>query len=126
MSLLKKIFGERPEETVSKLNWIPLTELSQLKEIATSEKTVGIFKHSIRCYTSKIVKKQFEQGFDLDADQITMYYLDLVTYREISNEISSKYNLRHESPQLLIIKNDKLMAEDSHMGILQLEVTKFI
>jgi len=126
MSILKKIFGEKPKETVSKLKWIPLTELSQLIEISNSEKTVGVFKHSTRCSISSMVKRQFERGFELEQDQIDMYYLDLIAYREISNEVAQKYRLQHESPQLLIIKNDKLVAEGSHSGILNIDLSKLI
>lgn len=126
MGILKKIFGESSKEVVLKLKWIPLMELRQLKEISNSKKTVGIFKHSTRCFTSITIKKQFERNFEFDTDQMDIYYLDLLSYREISNEITSKYNLRHESPQLLIIKNDKLIAADSHSSILNMDLFKFI
>lgn len=126
MGLLKKIFGETSDPVVSKLKWIPLTEISQLREISNSEKTVGVFKHSTRCYTSKVAKKQFERSFDCDSESIDMYFLDLIAYRTISNEIALKYNVRHESPQLLIIKNDKSVADDSHMGIMNIDISSFI
>ena len=126
MGLFRKIFGEASEPVASKVKWIPLTELSQLEEIATSKKPVGIFKHSTRCYTSKVVKSQFEKRFDCNSELIDMYYLDLIAYRSISNEIASKYDVIHESPQLLIIKNDELIADDSHMGIMNISVESFI
>ncbi len=126
MSIFKKIFGESPKTSVSKLNWIPLTEMSQLETIAKANKTVGIFKHSTRCSISSMVKKQFERGFEFDSNQIDIYYLDLISYRDISNEIARKYELLHESPQLLIIKNDKLVAEGSHSDILNIDLAKFI
>ncbi|MCK5815906.1 MAG: bacillithiol system redox-active protein YtxJ [Flavobacteriaceae bacterium] len=127
MSLLKKIFGETAsEEPVSKVNWILLTEISQLETISKSEKTVGIFKHSTRCYTSKVVLREFEKDFDVDGESIDMYFLDLIAYRSISDEITKKYNLCHESPQLLIIKKDTLVASDSHMEIVNLEIASFI
>lgn len=126
MGLLKKIFGEAASESVSKVNWIPLTELSQLETISKSEKVVGVFKHSTRCYTSKVVLRQFEKDFDDLAESIDMYFLDLIAYRSISNKIAEKYNLWHESPQLLIIKKDNLVASDSHMGIVNLEIASFI
>ena len=108
MGILKNIFSERSESSKPRLHWIPLTSISQLDAIASSKKTAGIFKHSTRCGTSMMAKRRFESDFDLELDEIDMYYLDVLSYREISNQLASDYNVWHESPQLLIIKNGEL------------------
>ena len=46
-----------------------------------------------------------------------LYFLDLIRYREISDMIEEKYNVVHQSPQVLIIHNDKCIYHQSHMGI---------
>ena len=76
MSLFKNIFGSSEEQNlVSKINWIPLTDLDQLNEIIdlSNEKAVLIFKHSTRCSISRFALKQFENEFDLE-DKITPYF----------------------------------------------------
>jgi bacillithiol system protein YtxJ len=45
------------------------------------------------------------------------YYLDLIRYRNVSNEISSKFKLEHQSPQVLLIRNGKLIYHVSHNAI---------
>jgi len=45
------------------------------------------------------------------------YYLDLIRYRDISNEISKKFNLEHQSPQVLLIINGDLIYNASHNAI---------
>ena len=48
---------------------------------------------------------------------IKPYFLDLITYREISNRISQEFDVEHESPQVLIIEKEKSIYDQSHMGI---------
>lgn len=119
MSLFKSLFGDSNEETTnSKLDWKPLTDIGQLDEIVdlSNEKPVAIFKHSTRCSISRMALKQFENEFNLQ-DKIDIYFLDLLNYREISNEIANRFNVMHQSPQILLIKNGKAIYNDSHSDI---------
>ena len=119
MSLFKSLFGDSNEEaTNSKLDWKPLTDIGQLDEIVdlSNEKPVAIFKHSTRCSISRMALKQFENEFNLQ-DKIDIYFLDLLNYREISNEIANRFNVMHQSPQILLIKNGKAIFAASHSDI---------
>lgn len=119
MSLFKNIFGSSDDETTnSKLDWKALTDLGQLDEIVdlSNTKPVAIFKHSTRCSISRMALKQFENEFNLQ-DKIDIYFLDLLNYREISNEIANRFNVMHQSPQILLIKNGKAIYHDSHSDI---------
>ena len=60
--------------------------------------------------------KQFESEFDLE-DKVYVYFLDLLEYRDISNEIASRFNVYHQSPQLLLIKEGKSVYDVSHSDI---------
>lgn len=125
MGLLDKIFGSEDQAKEVKLNWIPLTSIEQLNELDSSEKPIGIFKHSTRCIVSSMAKKQLEQSFEFDS-KIDMYYLDLIAYRSISNEIANRFHIRHESPQLIVLKNGNVVAHDSHSAISNIELEQFI
>lgn len=121
MSIFNSLFGSSSGEEfqTSKVNWIPLTDLGQLTEIieTSEEKPVVIFKHSTRCSISRMALKQFENEFDLTLDQFTIYFLDLLAYRDISNAISLRFNVVHQSPQLLLIKNGESVYHVSHSDI---------
>ncbi|HTG65999.1 MAG TPA: bacillithiol system redox-active protein YtxJ, partial [Flavobacterium sp.] len=69
-----------------------------------------------RCSVSRMALKQFENEFDLQ-DKVTPYFLDLITYREISNEIANRFNVYHESPQILLIKDGQSVYDASHSDI---------
>lgn len=118
MGLFDRLIGGNAEN-YSKLNWIALTENSQLYDIIEESKTqtVVIFKHSTRCGISKMVLRGFEDEFDLENDKIKLYFLDLLNYREISGEISSRFNVRHESPQLLVFRDGEVVYHTSHGDI---------
>jgi bacillithiol system protein YtxJ len=120
MGIFKNIFGSSENENQLDSNkfWINLEDLGQLNEIITTseEKPVVIFKHSTRCSVSRMALKQFENEFNLQ-DKMDAYYLDLIENRAISNEIASKFEVVHQSPQLLVIKNGKCIYNISHSDI---------
>ncbi len=114
-------FLSRSSEKRPRLNWTPLESLSQLDELQlqSSEKKVLIFKHSTRCGISRIVLKQFENAFH-DDENAALYYLDLLNYRDISNEIADRFEVVHQSPQLLVIEKGSCTKTASHHQILSL------
>jgi bacillithiol system protein YtxJ len=81
-------------------------------------KNVVIFKHSTRCIISKTVLKNFEnEAENSNTKIIDFYYLDLLNYRNISNEIVEQFNITHQSPQVILIKNEEAIYNASHDGI---------
>ena len=119
MSFLKNIFGNsEPQKEESKMEWFPLNEINQLQEIISESKQspIVIFKHSTRCIISRTVLKNFEKAFDLDG-KVKPYFLDLLEFRPISNEIATVFNITHQSPQLLVIKNGVCVYDASHDAI---------
>lgn len=102
----------------SKMQWEQLDDVSQLDTIIkqSMEKPVVIFKHSTRCSISRMALRQFENEFDLQ-DKVSPYYLDLIANREVSNGISQRFNVEHQSPQVLLIKDGLSVYDISHEGI---------
>ena len=45
------------------------------------------------------------------------YYLDLLNYRNISNEIASRFTIEHESPQLLLLRNGVVQKIQNHSSV---------
>lgn len=131
MGIFNKIFGsseasKTPEP--SKLRWTPLTDMSQLDTIVEESKTipVAIFKHSTRCGISSMVINQFERAYDLEEHQMKVYYLDLLSYRPISQEIAARFQVWHESPQLILVKNGVTVGHASHSQINAIPLEKFV
>ncbi len=118
MGFLNNIFSGNPEPEKSNVDWIALTSMEQLDEITnvSSQEAVLIFKHSTRCGISRMVLKKFESTFNPNY-KVTSYFLDLLAYRAISDAVSEKFNVVHQSPQLLVIKGGKSVYDVSHDAI---------
>ncbi len=84
---------------------------------ASNKKPVLIFKHSTRCGISRMALKNFERSFDIENEQLAIYLLDLIQFRTISNEIASKFKVQHQSPQAIVVYQEKVVYYDSHYGI---------
>lgn len=128
MSFLKNVFGSSDEEKPNnKMEWNLLTAMNQLDLIVSmsEEKAVLIFKHSTRCSISRFALKQFENEFNLE-EKIEPYFLDLLNYRDISNEIAFRFNVQHQSPQVLLIKNGVVVYDASHSDIVVEELKIYI
>lgn len=103
------------------MNWLPIESLADLnKAVEDSDleetKAVLIFKHSTRCAISSTAKFRLESFWENDIN-FPVYYLDLIKYREISNQVAIDFNVHHESPQVLVIKNGKCIFNASHLSI---------
>ncbi len=102
------------------MDWIKLTDVQQLNEIreASNNFPVIIFKHSTSCSTSNMVINRLERNWKKeDMEHVQTYFLDLLSYREISNAIAQQFKIHHESPQVIIIKGGEATYYESHFGI---------
>ena len=120
MNLFNSLFKSNNQNVNS--NRIDLSNEDQLNEIIilSVNEPVYIFKHSKRCGTSYMVLKRFESK--IAELQKSFYLLDIIKYRALSNLIVDKFQVRHESPQLLVVKDKKLIASGSHSGVLNIEI----
>lgn len=99
------------------MNWIPLTDIGQLQQIKqlSHQRPQVIFKHSTRCSISSMVLKRLER--EGASDNMDLYFLDLIKNRNVSNSVSEVFDVSHESPQILLIKNGGCVYDESHYAI---------
>lgn len=111
-------------EKASSVNWQRLSSVDQLETIKEESKAqpVVIFKHSTRCGISSMALNRLEREWSEDLNNIKAYYLDLISYRQISNAIENEFGIYHESPQLILIENGKAVYDASHMSISTMEL----
>ena len=116
------LFSKREKKSIE---WHSLTEVSSLDEIdeISQERPVLIFKHSTRCAISSMVLNKLENSFE-DETNFERYFLDLITYRTISDEVAARYGVIHESPQAILISKGKSVYEASHSGIVYGDITR--
>jgi len=131
MGYFRRLFGDREghdEPKKESLPWIALNEMEQLEKIdqRSLHKPQLVYKHSTSCGISSMVLDRFTRAYTFDVGKVDMYFLDIHRYRPISDEIASRYGVRHESPQLLVIKNEVLVAHNSHGGSPEMELAAYL
>lgn len=96
--------------------WIKLTDENQLEECwnLSHQKPQLIFKHSTRCSISIMALTRFQGSGILDSDVIDSYYLDLLTFRNISNAIETKSGVVHQSPQVIVLNKGEVFLSETH------------
>ncbi len=100
-------------------NWQSLNALDSLDAIleASFQRPQLLFKHSTRCSISSGAKYRLDNGLDTLAAEFDLHYLDLLSYREISNQIAERFQVVHQSPQVIVLRNGKASFHMSHQLI---------
>jgi len=108
------------------IEWRPLDSEQKLADLITlsQAKPQLIFKHSISCPTSAMVKSRLERAAVIDNADYNM--LDLWHYRAVSDLVARKFGIRHESPQILVIDQGKCIYNESHYAITQENVAAIV
>jgi bacillithiol system protein YtxJ len=102
------------------MNWNQLIEVEQLETIKEESYNypVLILKHSTTCSISGTALNRLERNWKQEkVGELKPYYLDLLRYRPISNEIANLFKVEHQSPQVLIIQNGECVYNASHFDI---------
>jgi len=114
-------FNSKKDATkrTSLVNWVALTDLAQVDEIIEESKSIPvmILKHSTRCSISLMAKNGLDKSWDIEDDKLKTYYLDLLKFRPISNQLAETFNVHHQSPQILLIKDGKCDYSATHSAI---------
>lgn len=99
--------------------WNVVDDPSSIKSIleASEEHPQLIYKHSYRCATSLFARKQVEQSSEDMSRHADLHFVDVIAHRRISNQIADRLNVRHESPQLLLVDQRKAVWHVSHGAI---------
>ena len=107
------------------MNWEQLTDLKQIEQLkeASFLSPVLFFKHSTRCSISVMALNRFEREWNNTT--VITYFLDLLNYREISNHIAALFEVEHQSPQVLLIKDGVCVFHASHNAINAQAVNEF-
>lgn len=101
------------------MDWKPITENAHLDAIdaASASRPQLIFKHSTRCGVSSAALRGLNAELSRLGSEFDLHMLDLLAYRPLSNEIASRYGVRHESPQAIVVRAGEAQAHMSHWRI---------
>jgi bacillithiol system protein YtxJ len=81
--------------------------------------TCYVFKHSTTCGISARAAMEIEM---LESD-IPVYWVNVREQRELSNWVAAQYGVRHESPQLILLRNGTVQKVWNHGAIRRESIT---
>lgn len=98
------------------MSWNNIETENQITELVQASYTRPqlIFKHSTRCGLSSTAKFQLDGALESLSDVFDLYYLDLLSHRNVSNAIAEQLDVPHASPQVIVVQNGKAAYDLSH------------
>ena len=118
MSFFKTLFTPSAAEDPADF-WKMISSEKDVEEALADSygNKVVIFKHSTRCHISKRVLKNFEKQVKKTDKEAIYYFLDLLSYRSISDAIAERLEVQHQSPQMIVVQNGIAVRDASHQNI---------
>jgi len=107
---------------VEKINMEYFIHPTSINQIVNQSKKepVLILKHSLTCPISAGAYMKMTQGLEKGLIPYLTYIVIVQEDRELSKEIAETFNIKHESPQLILIKDGEVLYDTSH-GNIQVE-----
>jgi bacillithiol system protein YtxJ len=101
---------------------VRITETNALEDLVqrSTQKPVVIFKHSLTCPISASAFEQMRRY----AGEVAL--VEVQRARSLSNEIEQKLGVRHESPQIIVLRNGQVVWNASHFKITADAVTQAV
>jgi len=92
---------------------VKITDTSALDDLVqrSKEKPVVIFKHSLTCPISTSAFQQMKRY----EGEISL--VEVQSARDLSSEIENRLGVRHESPQVIVLRNGQVVWDASHFKI---------
>ncbi|MFZ6051176.1 bacillithiol system redox-active protein YtxJ [Halocola ammonii] len=101
------------------MNWHFIQDTEDLQNAMdlSYQQPVMIFKHSTRCPVSFMAKRKVESSWSFDDDAVIPFFLDLISFRQLSQEIATTLKVEHQSPQIILLKDGQASFHASHHSI---------
>jgi bacillithiol system protein YtxJ len=102
-----------------------LKDLDRILE-ASAEAPVLLFKHSYSCGVSAEALDELVSHLNDREHRLTVAMVTVQTHRDVSNAVSSRLGIRHETPQALLIRNGRVVWSASHFRVTSRSVQQAI
>lgn len=117
MGFLDKLLGTTQEKKEEKWFQISTTQEADGVIKASKERTQVIFKHSNSCGISFFAKKNLDAISEDELTNVDLYIVDVIRDRNVAYYLSDRFSIRHESPQILVLENEKVIWHGSHNNV---------
>lgn len=130
MGIFDGLLGKKDKKRKTRpLPFVLIGKMEQIEEMEelSTRKLIAVFKHSSRCATSRMAFNLFQKDFDSDWEEnVQVCVVDVLNNCELSDEIANRFQVVHESPQLILIKDRGVVNYASHHRIVARVIEEFI
>src|SRR5262245_38519205 len=99
-----------------------IVRLQQIEEfdrllVQSTERPLLLFKHSLSCGTSAEALDELIEHLNDDKLDAEYAIVTVQSHRDLSNAISARLKVRHETPQALLIYDGRVIWSASHFRV---------
>jgi len=96
-----------------------IENVSQLDALfeQSKERRVWIFKHSLSCSVSIYAWSEFRRFAESVQGDVVFALIEVQTARLVSNDVARRLNIRHQSPQAILLREGAVAWHASHFDI---------
>lgn len=98
-------------------------ELAQILE-ESCQRQIILFKHSTTCPTSSRAWQEVQNFIQESSDEVLVGMIKVIESRPVSNQVTEELGLKHQSPQVLLVRERKVLWHASHQEVTQAKITK--
>ncbi|HEX7056429.1 MAG TPA: bacillithiol system redox-active protein YtxJ [Bacilli bacterium] len=100
--------------------WREITTIDEWEEVLahSEERPAVVLKHSTRCEISAGAFKEYERYLsDHPREDVDYLLVKVIQSRPVSNKIAEDLQIKHESPQAILIDRQKAVWNASHRKV---------
>lgn len=95
-----------------------ITQPPELPPLLSADRPVWLFKHSLTCGVSARAWREFEGFAGGRPESAGMFAkVEVQRARELSSSIAERTGVRHQSPQVLLLRDGEVVWHESHWRI---------
>lgn len=96
------------------MNYTEITTIEQWQEVlqSSNDGAVVVLKHSTTCPISAAAYREFTA-----TDVQNTYLVKVIEHRDVSNEIADALQVKHASPQVIVVKDKQATWQATHYDV---------
>lgn len=98
-------------------------ELEELLDQSCQRKII-LFKHSTTCPTSANAWKEVQDFIQNSSGEVTVAMIKVIESRPVARQVAADLGVQHQSPQVLLLSNRKVLWHASHQAVTQDKIIK--
>lgn len=96
---------------------IPLHRMDELDALVAEDQPVVVFKHSGTCGISAEALDELVEHVSRSAGRVRYAIITVQTDRALSNAVAQRFGVRHETPQVLIVRGGRVVWSATHFRV---------